>query len=97
MATYISYDYRLIAPAADAILPAAYAEVGEMLKHCPHFVSRAEPAEDGPVTLAVVSFGLLASKGVQQNPSNVVERVVTVIKKASVVAARCHWAPAHIS
>lgn len=97
MATYISFDYRLIAPPTYSVVPPAQADVAELLKRCPHSLPRTDPPEEGQVSLAVVAFGLQASKGTQRSHSDAVERAVTVMKRASVVAATCRWAKAHIS
>ncbi|KZV98647.1 hypothetical protein EXIGLDRAFT_292912 [Exidia glandulosa HHB12029] len=97
MATYISFDYRLIAPPVYSVVTPSQTEVAELVKRRPHSLPRTDPAEDGEVCLAVVSFGLLASKSTQRSPLDTVERAVTVMKKASVVAATCRWTRAHTS
>lgn len=97
MATYISFDYHIIAPPANSLIVPTHAKSVELLKHCPHSIPRTDPGEAGKVSLAVVAFGLLASKGTQRNQSSDVERVTTVMEKASVVAATCRWASSHTS
>ncbi|EJD54453.1 hypothetical protein AURDEDRAFT_110095 [Auricularia subglabra TFB-10046 SS5] len=98
MSTYISFDYRLIAPSINSRVVATQTDVAESLKRCPHTLQRLDPPSEGTIAVALLAFGLSASKSVQlqvNGQAPPVERSYRVMNKASVVAVTCRWAQAH--